>query len=171
MTFAMNTGMRAGEIRGLKWAHIDREKGVIRLPAELTKENRDKTIPLNQNVRAILTDLTRTIHHDFVFGYKNEPIRALGNWRKSFSTACKSVGIPHGQGTANGVVFHDIRRTVKTNMVNAGVDQIHRDLFLGHSLKGMDVHYISPSEEDLHRAMAKYTARLDRGIANVDQTS
>jgi len=51
---------------------------------------------------------------------------------------------------------------VKTNMVNAGVDQIHRDLILGHSPKGMDVHCISPSEDDFHRALAKYTAWLDK---------
>jgi hypothetical protein len=60
-----------------------------------------------------------------------------------------------------GLIFHDLRRTVKTNMVNAGVDHVHRDLILGHSLHGMDVHYMAPSEDDLHAAMANYTAWLD----------
>ena len=46
-------------------------------------------------------------------------------------------------------------------MLNAGVDQVHRDIMLGHSLHGMDVHYMSPSEDDLHRAMRKYTEWLD----------
>jgi hypothetical protein len=55
-------------------------------------------------------------------------------------------------------------------MVNAGVDLIHRDLILGHSLRGMDVHYISPSVEVLHRAMSKYTAWLDQQIAKVDHS-
>jgi hypothetical protein len=67
----------------------------------------------------------------------------------------------------NGTTFHDIRRTVKTNMLNAGVDKVHRDLILGHSLTGMDVHYISPSEDDLHRAMGIYTAWLDAQIQSV----
>jgi len=61
----------------------------------------------------------------------------------------------------NGITFHDLRRTVKTNMLNAGVDKVHRDIILGHSLHGMDVHYMSPSEDDLHRAMARYTDWLD----------
>ena len=68
---------------------------------------------------------------------------------------------PQGHNEVNGITFHDIRRTVKTNMVSAGMDKVYRDTILGHSLHGMDVHYISPSEDDLHRAMEIYTAWLD----------
>lgn len=63
--------------------------------------------------------------------------------------------------TPDGVTFHDIRGSVKTNMLRAGVDKIYRDIFLGHSLQGMDRHYMSPSEDDLHRAMNKYNKWLD----------
>ena len=56
-------------------------------------------------------------------------------------------------------------------MLNAGVDKVHRDFILGHSLNGMDAHYISPSEKDLHRAMSKYTEWLDLNLAFSDQTS
>ena len=66
-----------------------------------------------------------------------------------------------GRDVPGGIIFHDLRRTVKTNMVNAGVDQVHRDIILGHSLHGMDVRYMAPSEDDLHRAMARYTEWLD----------
>jgi hypothetical protein len=55
----------------------------------------------------------------------------------------------------------DIQRTVKMNMLNASVDKVHRDVILGHSLHGMDAHYMAPSIEDLHRAMTKYTEWLD----------
>ena len=60
-------------------------------------------------------------------------------------------------------------------ILNAGVDKVHRDIILGHSLQGMDVHYMAPSEDDLHRAMARYTEWLDgqldlHGVdQNVDQ--
>ena len=66
--------------------------------------------------------------------------------------------------------MHDIRRTVKTNMLAAGVDTTYRDLILGHSLQGIDVHYIQPGEEALKQAMARYTAWLDEQLENVDQT-
>lgn len=66
LTLAFNTGMRTGELRGLRWSHIDREKWVIRLPADLTKEKRSKIIPINHHVKAILAELPRAIHHDYV---------------------------------------------------------------------------------------------------------
>ena len=74
------------------------------------------------------------------------------------------AGILYGQHEPSGITFHDIRRTVKTNMVNAGVDQVHRNIMLGHSLHGMDVHYMAPSEDDLDMAMRKYTECLDSQI-------
>jgi integrase len=175
LTVAFNTGMRTGELRGLRWSHIDREKEVLRLPADLTKESKAKIIPLNHHVRKTLSELTRTIHHDFVFTYQNEPIKSPGGIKNSFETACRKAGIFHGQDHPEGLIFHDIRRTVKTNMVNAGVDQVHRDVILGHSLHGMDAHYMAPSVEDLHHAMAKYTEWLDGQLIlqsvdqNVDQ--
>ena len=78
LTVAFNTGMRTGELRGLRWSHIDREKWVIRLPADLTKENKAKVIPINHHVKQVLADLPRTIHHDFVLTYQNEPIVTPG---------------------------------------------------------------------------------------------
>jgi hypothetical protein len=49
-------------------------------------------------------------------------------------------------------------------MLNAGVDKVHRDIILGHTLHGMDVHYMAPSEDDLHQAMRKNTEWLDSQI-------
>ena len=72
--------------------------------------------------------------------------------------------VPYGEKITNGITFHDIRRTVKTNMLNAGVDKTYRDMILGHSLQGMDVHYLVPSEEDLMDAMEKYTLWFDDEI-------
>jgi len=72
---------------------------------------------------------------------------------------------PYGRKTPNGITFHDMRRTVKTHMLYAGVDKVHRDLILGHSLKGMDVHYLAPSDESLKEAMDRYTRWLDEKIA------
>jgi integrase len=161
LTVACNTGMRTGELRALRWSHIDREKWVIRLPADIPKEKKAKVITINHHVKRVLADLPRAIHHGFMLTNKNDPIVIAGGIKNSFISACGKAGIPYGQHEPNGITFHDLRRTVKTNMLNAGVDKVHRDIILGHSLHGMDVHYMSPSEEDLHRAMSKYPAWLD----------
>jgi len=171
ITTAYNTGMRLGELLGLRWSYIDREKGVIRLPADLTKESRVKVVPMNHHVKQVLAENPRqTIHHDRVFTYRLEPIGTLGGVKKSFITACERAGITQGRAEAEGVIFHDIRRTVKTYMLSAGVDKVYRDMILGHSLKGMDVYYMAPSIEDLHVAMDKFTAWIDGQIADVSQT-
>jgi integrase len=176
LVLAINTGMRLGELRGLKWSYVDREKWVFRLPADLLKEKRPKVIPLNHHVKLTLAGLPRTLHHDFVLTYRGKPIINEGGVKDSFKMACRRAGIKHGRDVIDGLIFHDLRRTVKTNMVNAGVDHVHRDVILGHSLHGMDIHYMAPSEEDLHRAMARYTEWLDDQLNlqsvdhSVDQT-
>ena len=66
LTVAYNTGMRSGELRGLKWSFVDRDKGFIRLPTEVTKERKPKVIPMNHYVKTALAALPRNLHHDFV---------------------------------------------------------------------------------------------------------
>ena len=46
-------------------------------------------------------------------------------------------------------------------MLNAGADKVHRDMILGHSLEGMDVHYLVGTDEALKGAMDKYTYWVD----------
>ena len=50
---AYNTGMRSGELRTLRWRHIDRQADLIRLPADMTKEGRGKVVPINHHVRKV----------------------------------------------------------------------------------------------------------------------
>lgn len=164
VVMAFNTGMRLGEIRTLEWKDIDRKAGIIRLPKEKTKTRSDRVIPINHHVKEALSLVTRALHHDFVFTYKGEPIKGRGGLKRSIQTAYKNAGIPYGMGTPGGERFHDIRRSVKTFMLSAGVDKVYRDTIIGHSLKGMDVHYTVPSDEDLKGAMDVYTAWVDRQI-------
>lgn len=177
LNVAYNTGMRVGEIRTLRWAYIDLKNKFIRLPEESTKESKPKDIPINYHVLEILTKLKPSLeivdegYHDFVFTFKGNPIKSPGGLRRSFATACRRAGIPFGENIENGLIFKDFRRSVKTNMVAAGVSKVYRDAILGHSLKGMDVHYIKPPEDALTQAMEKYTQWLDGQLesASVDQ--
>lgn len=167
LVVAMNTGMRPGELRQLAWPHIDRKAGFIRLPAELTKEKRAKAIPINHHVRAALEGQIRHINHDLVFTFGGKPIAGLGGSKGALRGSCRRAGIAYGRKTPGGLTMHDLRRTVKTNMLAAGVDKTYRDLILGHALEGMDRHYINPTETELTAAMDRYTAWLDGQLANV----
>ncbi|MFX0201790.1 MAG: tyrosine-type recombinase/integrase [Candidatus Hodarchaeota archaeon] len=95
---------------------------------------------INHHVKEVLDALPRHLHYDFVFTYNDLPI--IQNFRKSLRSACKDAGITFGRDESGGFVFHDIRSTVKTNMLRAGLDKAMRDVILGHSLKGMDAYYL-----------------------------
>jgi len=179
MIVAYNTGMRPGEVRTLRWSYMDWQNGFIELPPEVTKEGakneETKLIPINRNVKAILDKLRPSPglvsenHHDYVFTYQGKPIKGAQGSRKSFKTACKNAGLIYGKEDPDGVIFHDFRRSVKTNMLTAGIQKEYRDKLLGHSLKGMDRHYIVPGEDDLKKAMDQYTDWLDGQVEAVWQ--
>lgn len=158
---AMNTGMRQGEILNLRHSYI--KDGFIRLPHDSTKESKTKTIPINKTVQTEIDKQPRAIHHDFVFTYRGDNIAESGI-KRSFRTAVINAKVPYGRKTADGLTFHDLRRTVKTNMLRAGISKTYRDLILGHSLRGMDAFYIKPDDEDLMQAMNTYTKYLDKQI-------
>jgi len=114
-------------------------------------------------VAEVLNNIPRSIT-GYVFTYRGKPFRSNGGLRKSFEKACDDAGVPFGRNVQNGVTFHDIRRTVKTNMLNAGVDRVHRNMILGHALEGMDVHYMVGTDEALKGAMNKFTQWVDAQI-------
>ena len=144
---------------------------MIRLPKKVTKEGRDKDIPINHNVKAVLDSTPQTLPpKDYVINYMGKPMSGKSSLKKQFAETCEKAGIRYGRKTRGGIIFHDIRRTVKTNMLLAGVDRPHRDAILGHSLKGMDAHYIVPTDESLTKAMDRYTKLFDRKLRSVDQT-
>ena len=163
----MNTGMRVSEARQLRWGYIDRKAGMLRLPKEAVKENASRTIPINHHVAAVLDKQTRALHHDHVFSYRNRPMGKLKGWWRAFQETCVKAEIPYGRNPKNGLTAQDFRRTVKTNMLAAGVAKEYRDKILGHSMKGMDVHYLKPSEDDLKAAMDQYTAWLEENLPQV----
>ena len=168
--FAMNTGMRPGEVKRLRWSYIDRQAGFIRLPAEATKEGAPKDIPLNHHAKAVLDGAVRHLEHDFVFTYGGHPIHGPKGVSWALKQACEKAGVSYGRKAGDGMTMHDFRRTVKTNMARAGVGDVFRNVILGHAMQGMDKHYISLTDDDLRNAMDTYTAWFDSEAANVDQS-
>jgi integrase len=115
-----------------------------------------------------LNEIPRALN-GYVVTYNGKRIKSHGGLKRSFKTTCREAGIPCGRGVKNGITFHDIRRTVKTSMLKAGVRRVYQDKILGHTLKGMDKHYLAIDGNDLHRAMDQYTEFLD-GQLNVDHS-
>jgi integrase len=167
---ALYTGMRPGELvpinryseeegtRGLTWDRIDYRDRVIRLEAEDTKTGESRSIPITDEILAILRRIPRDLRCGHVFTHRGKP---LSDIRGSIKKACKEADVAFGRDAENGFVFRDLRRTADTLMVRAGIPDVYRRTLLGHTLKGMDRHYVHPDlETDLRPAMATYTRWL-----------
>ena len=154
--------MRHGEIRKLQWSHVDRAAGVFRLLVSITKTRTARVVPITPQVWQSLGALPRHLH-GYVITYKGKPIKGNHGVRDGFGAACKAAGVVYGRDMDQGVILHDLRRTAKTNMLKSGMPKEYRDLILGHSLQGMDAHYISEDqlEKELIRAMGQYGVWLE----------
>ncbi len=122
---ALNTGMRKGEIHGLRWEHVDLPNRFISVWNGKTNES-DRRIPMNEVVFELLTHLSQQPKDEFVFPSprkKGEPFR---DPKVGFMKAVQLAKIPH-------IRFHDLRHTFATRLVRAGVDIVTVQHLLGHS--------------------------------------
>lgn len=57
---ALFTGMRRGALLNLQWQDVDFERGFVMLCGEVAKKGKTKTIPMNEQARAILSSVPQT---------------------------------------------------------------------------------------------------------------
>ncbi len=154
--------MRAGEVFNLQWEHINRERG------DMVKEGREKHVPINHHVVEALEKVPQILFNDYVITYRGESINNHGGFQRGFKAACWRAKVPYGRKVDQGMTFHDLRRTVKTNMLKAGIDKVYRDTILGYSIQGMDRYYIVPTDKDFSKAMERYTQWVDLELKKGD---
>lgn len=119
---ALNTGMRKGEILGLKWAQVDLRHGFILLG--ITKSGERREIPINSTLRATLEAIPHSPESECVFTKKNgKPYKFI---ELSFTLACRKAGITDFR-------FHDLRHSFASHLVMAGVDLTTVKELLGHN--------------------------------------
>lgn len=148
-----DTGMREGEVLGLKWGRISLKEKIIRLKPEDTKDNEPRDIPMSEEVFKILSHIPRGISDDYhVFIYKGKPIKDI---RSGLKIACKKAGIIYGRFKDNGFIFHDLRRTFVTDMRRAGVPESVIMEITGHSRGEVIDRYNQVTLDDKREAIEK----------------
>lgn len=146
------TGMRRGEILGLRWDRVDFKTGFIRLKAEDTKTNDGRIIPMVPELTALLRGRykVRQLGEDRVLLLNGKPIRSI---RTAFANACERAGI-------SGFRLHDFRHTALSNLRLAGVDHLTMMKWSGHKTMDVFKRYQSFSEENLRESAELLTRRL-----------
>lgn len=141
---ALYTGLRIGEISGLKWSDIDFEKDIIHIKRTLyrisnTVNNRKteiimaepktksskRSIPLAKNLKNYLLDKRKIDTSEYVISCKGsyaEPRVISYRFKKSM----KQAGI-------RSIHFHVLRHTFATRCVEQGIDIATLSKLLGHA--------------------------------------
>ncbi len=144
LAFALNTGMRRGEIFNLKWEHVDLNRKTIRVVN--TKSSRNRTIPINATLFNILFDSregNRESEYVFLNPRTGKPYTEVKN---SFKNACKKAEI-------KDLRFHDLRHTFASRLIELGVDLITvRDL-LGHASVKVTQRYVHSGQDQKRKAV------------------
>lgn len=99
VAFAVMSGLRAGNIRKLKWSEVDLARHVAMIPT--TKNGEPIGVYLNEEARRVIRDQIGK-HEEYVFTYRGRPFSQINN--RAFRNALKRAGIENFR-------FHDLRHT------------------------------------------------------------
>ncbi len=159
---AYYTGMRRGEIAGLRRDQVSLSRRIILIGPEDTKEGQWKRVPIHRSLVPVLEEVmkVRSIGSDKVF-LKDGQELTRGNGRRPWEDALREVGLdpaPH---------FHDLRHAWKTNARRSGIDPEIRESIMGHWFKEKSVteRYGRISDEELVRAIDLMT--FDHGETEI----
>ncbi|EGQ7854337.1 tyrosine-type recombinase/integrase [Vibrio vulnificus] len=147
-------GTRISETRLTRWCHFDWQEKTWRIPASLTKTSEPLTLPLTEQMVALLQAYKAT-----------QPEGTL----VLFPGA--SGKKPMGKDPANDIyklvsqqewTSHDCRKLARSRFADLGVDKYVGERLLNHKLSDLDQAYIHTTTENLKReAVETYHAWLD----------
>ena len=150
--FALHTGMRKGEILGLRWGDVDFPNSVAIVPASRSKSKKDRCIPLNSVALSVLNEMPRSMDREaYIFG--NTAAGKQENIKRYWNAALAIAGIENFH-------FHDLRHTYASRLVTAGVDLAVLRELLGHADFAMTLRYAHLHPSRLREAVAILEPKL-----------
>lgn len=143
---ALETGMRSGEIAGLRMHQVDMPRRIVRLAD--TKNDSARTVPLSRRAAAVLRQAlenpARPEGCDLVFF--GEPGRDGARRPYLFSKVWNQIKASLG---LNDLHFHDLRHEAVSRLVEAGLSDQEVSAISGHKSMQMLKRYTHLRAEDL----------------------
>jgi len=143
--FALNTGLRIGEIRSLKWESVDLENKLLTVFAE--KTHKIRPVPINAGTRHVLEFWALGRKSEFVF-YNHQTGKPFVDLKAGFALACRKAGI-------EGVTWHTLRHTFASRLLDRGVDIVTVQQLLGRSTVIVTMRYTHTNLDSKKAAVAK----------------
>ncbi|MHB1665240.1 MAG: tyrosine-type recombinase/integrase [bacterium] len=141
ITFLIYTGCRKGEALNLKWDNVDLQNNVIAIKG--TKTKYDRYIPIHTQLKELLSGIKKNQDCLYLF---NDNGRKLGDFRRSFKTACRNAGL-------KDMRIHDLRHVFASKMVMNGTSLYITGELLGHRTTQMTKRYSHLVPETLRKAV------------------
>ena len=141
ITFLILSGCRKGEALNLKWDDVDLQNDVIAIKG--TKTKYDRYIPISKPLKVLLSGIEKKQDCLYVF---NKNGAKLGDFKKSFHTACKNAGF-------KDMHIHDLRHVFASKMVKDGVSLYITGELLGHRTTQMTKRYSHLVPSTLRKAV------------------
>lgn len=120
-TFALDTGMRRGEILNQTWEDVDFERRLLNVTHSKTPEGEAREIPLTERALTLLSTMRRD--SGLIFTFEGKPI---GSLKTGWKAAIRRAGIRY-------IRFHYLRHTFNTRLLELGVPREVRMALLGHT--------------------------------------
>ena len=161
------TGLRRGELLGLKWEDIDLTVGVIRVrrqvariggkivEAPLKTKNAYRTVTISPQAVEVLNAQKAKTNDEYVFPSPNGGPISPDSVNNMLKRVLKRAGIPR-------VRFHDLRHTFASILIGQDVPLINVSNFLGHS----DLSTTANIYAHLDKASKQASANIITGILN-----
>jgi integrase len=163
---AITTGMRQGELLGLRWRDVDVERGRLQLVRQLkTRQSRRAVVLPELAVTALVDHRDRQAaereqqgalweEHGLVFpNIVGRPLNPNNLRQRSFFPLLARAGLPR-------IRFHDLRHSCATLLLSEGVHpKIVSDL-LGHSQIGITLDLYSHVTATMQAVAAEAMGRL-----------
>jgi integrase len=141
---ALNTTMRACEVRGLRWCDVDFLAGTVRIRRSKTKAGQ-RIIPLNDDALRAMRELysrasaiagTHPDHYVFPAceNQRFDPTTSQKSWRSAWRSLRKTAGIA-------ALCFHDLRHHAITELAESQASDATIMAIAGHLSSQMLEHY------------------------------
>ena len=129
LVIGYHTGARRGEILQIRLACIDLKAGRIELPGSTTKNKDPRFLPIYGDMAAELSMATSFVDAKCPFLVQDKGKR-VARFYKSWNSACATAGVDEA-------LFHDLRRTAVTNMIEAGFSEKEAMEISGHKTRAV----------------------------------
>lgn len=157
----VETGMRTGEMTGLRWEEIDFLHGALRVEKSKSRAG-IRSVPLSGFCIAELLkwrNLVGPEYSEWVFPSLSNRRHPLQGGRKAWASTLKKAGIPF-------FPIYNLRHTFASRMTAAGVSSITIAQMLGHASTQIVPRYAQVLDQNRFDAMKKLEALRQSSISN-----